>query len=132
MRVGTKLWAVSPTRRQLRSPAGPFITEFITKLCRSFERHPYNSRQWRVRWPGWPTAFHEMTNKPADEINRRAKHAARYAAWIAIPALFISMLGLGGGAYCDYRARLSPLAPNYFSGNTNGINFKAQRAMLAD
>ena len=53
-----------------------------------------------------------------------AEVAARRAKWIALPAFFVAMLGLGGVGYCDHEARFAPAVPDPAHGYTNGVDFK--------
>jgi hypothetical protein len=63
-----------------------------------------------------------MTARETTDKNDR--RAGRLARWIAIPAFIISMLGIGAGGYCDYKARLSPAAPDPVLGYTEKMDYK--------
>jgi len=63
-------------------------------------------------------------NQALDKIESHAKRAARFAGWLAIPAFFAAMLGIGGVGYCDQKARFSPQLPDTVHGYTEAVNFK--------
>jgi hypothetical protein len=62
----------------------------------------------------------ETTNKN----DSRGGRMGRLATWIAMPAFIISMLGIGAGGYCDYKARSSPTAPDTVLGYTEKMDWK--------